>query len=427
VAAVRSSTLRRAAGPWTALARRPWLAALAFLALYVLVTLLAPGSLVDRSDETVYLAYAERVADGGYALRDTTHVNFLWYGPLLPMLVAPLVAIDAPIELIRMVSPVALALALVVFHRILRLFVSSGWALAGMVALGLYFPLWRLLPRLFTEPLAILLLLCGVLCSVRYLRGGGAWWLPGAGVALGGLLLTRLEFGYVFLASLVVCLAWWALRRDLVPRRSVAVFAVALVPALPWLAYTHDLTGRFPYWGNSGGLSLYWMASPFSQDLGDPHPEQAVFSDPRLAEHRPFFRKLGRLDPVAADDELRHEARQNIEDNPGRYGRNLAANFGRMFFRVPFSFEQSLPKIVLFGVPGSLLLAGLITGLWLRLRRGLRDAELVPAALIGLFGFGVHLVVAAYPRSIAVLAPLFILAATLGLAAAHQSRGDTPA
>jgi 4-amino-4-deoxy-L-arabinose transferase-like glycosyltransferase len=395
---------------------RPWLVAAGFLVLYLL-TLLAPGGIVDRSDEGLYLAYAERLAHGGYAVRDATHVNFLWYGPGLPLVVAPFAAVDAPMAIIRMIGPVALAASLLVFHRLLRLFVTPGWALGGMLALALYFPLWRLLPRLFTEPLAILLLITGVLCSVHYLRGHGRGWLACAGLALGGLLLTRLEFGWVFMASIVVCAIWWLLTRGRMARRSLAIFVVALIPALPWLAYTHDLTDRFPYWGNSGGLSLYWMASPYSSDLGEPHPADEVFTNPRLERHRPLFRRLARLGPVAADDQLRHISRENIEEHPERYVRNLAANFGRIFFRVPFSFEQSPSKILAYGIPGVLLLAGLIGGLALRWRRGLRDADLVPAALIGAFGFGVHLVVAGYPRSIAVLVPLFILAATLGIAA----------
>jgi hypothetical protein len=416
LAAASSSLSRRAAGPWNTLAQRPWIVVAGFLVLYLL-TLLAPGGIVDRSDEGLYLAYAERLVHGGYAVRDATHVNFLWYGPGLPLVTAPFAGVDAPVAIIRMIGPVALASSLLVFNRLLRLFVSPGWALAGMLALALYVPLWRLLPRLFTEPLAILLLVTGVLCTVRYLRGDGLGWLAGSGGALGGLLLTRLEFGWVFLASIAVCAIWWLVSRSATARRSTAVFVVALIPALPWLAYTHDLTGRFPYWGNSGGLSLYWMASPYSSDLGEPHPEDEVFANPDLARHRPFFRQLAAMGPVQADDTLRRVSRENITDHPVRYARNVAANFGRMFFRVPFSHEQSPSKILAYGIPGALLLAGLIGGLWLRLRNGYRDVDLVPAALIGLFGFGVHLVVAGYPRSIAVLVPLFILAATLGLAA----------
>jgi hypothetical protein len=411
---VRPSLLARASGPWSRLAQRPWIVAAGFLVLYLLI-LLAPGAIADRSDEGLYLAYAERIAHGGYAVRDATHVNFLWYGPGLPLLVSPFAAVDAPVAIIRTLGPIALASSLLVFHRLLRLFVSPGWAVGGMIALALYIPLWRLLPRLFTEPLAILLLVTGVLCAVHYLRGDGAGWLCGAGLALGGLLLTRLEFGWVFVASAVVGAVWWLISRRPRAGRTTAVFLVALIPALPWLAYTHDLTGRFPYWGNSGGLSLYWMASPFPRDLGEPHPADEVLTNPRLADHRPLFRRLARLGPVQADDELYQEARETISNHPARYVRNLAANFGRMFFRVPFSYGQSPSKILAYGIPGALLLAGLIGGLVLRLRRGYRDTELAPAALIGVFGFGVHLVVAGYPRSIAVLVPLFILAATLGL------------
>jgi hypothetical protein len=196
---------------------------------------------------------------------------------------------------------------------------------------------------------------------------------------------------------------------------------VALVPAIPWLAYTHDLTGRLMYWGNSGGLSLYWMASPYPQDLGDPHPENEVPSTPQLARHRPLFRRLATMGPVRADDELRRIAKASIREHPARYLRNVAANFGRMFFRVPFSFEQSPSKILFYGLPGLALLVALIAGSIVSVRRA-RRADLVPLALIGVFGFGVHLIVAGYPRSIAVLVPLFVFVATLGLSSYSKAQ-----
>jgi hypothetical protein len=38
------------------------------------------------------------------------------------------------------------------------------------------------------------------------------------------------------------------------------------------------------------------------------------------------------------------------------------------------------------------------------------------------FGFGVHLIVAGYPRSIAVLVPLFVFVATLGLSSYSKAQ-----
>lgn len=402
-----------------ALAERPWPLFAGLGLLMLAVSLFAPGSLVERSDEPVFLGYANRLTDGDYALEGGLDVELLWFGPGLPLLLAPLVELGLSVEALRVLGPVLLTLTLVAFHRLLSLYVRPVPALVGTACLGLYFPLYRLLPRLYTEPLAILLLVLAMLFGARGVRDGDRRSLALSGLCLGGLALTRLEYGTVLAVALAVCLAalllpsWRA-----TARRGAAIFAVGLAVCLPWLAYTYDVTDKVFYWGNSGGLSLYWMAPDAPEDLGEPHPVFEVFANPDLAHHRPFFRSIEHLGPVEHDEALREEASERIGDDPVGYATRVGANFSRLWFRAPLSYESIGPKTLFYAVPGALLLAALLFAGWrLVSGRARLPRELAPFLLVALGGFGVHLLAAGYPRSIAPLVPVMVLVVVLAFAA----------
>jgi 4-amino-4-deoxy-L-arabinose transferase-like glycosyltransferase len=402
------------------LADRPWPLFVGIALLMLAVTVLAPSSLVDRSDEGVFLGYADRLTDGDYALEGGLDVELLWFGPGLPLLLAPFVALGVPVELLRVLGPLLLVLALVAFHRLLRDYVGPVPALLGTACLGLYLPLYRLLPRLYTEPLAILLLVTGILVGARGVRQGDRLALALSGLCFGGLALTRVEYGTVLAIALVISLAalllpsWRA-----TARRGAAIFAVALAVCVPWLAYTYDVSGEAFYWGNSGGLSLYWIAPGAPEDLGEPHPVFEVFENPDLAHHRPFFRSIEDLGPVDHDEALREEALDRIGDDPVEYGVKLAANFSRLWFRAPLSYEGVGAKTLFYAVPGALLLSALLLAAWRLLRRRARlPRELAPFLLVAAGGFGVHLLAAGYPRSIAPLVPVMVLVVVVATAGA---------
>ena len=196
------------------------------------------------------------------------------------------------------------------------------------------------------------------------------------------------------------------------------MMAVAVVLCVPWLAYTRHLTHKTLYWGNSGGLSLYWMASPFSKDLGEPHTVQEVFTKPDLAKNRPYFRRISRLPTIPHDTALQRDAVKQIKEHPGRYAERIVFNFSRFWFRAPFSYQPFGPTALFYAIPGGLLLLSLILAAFnfVRRRRSL-PSELLPFMVVVALGFLVHLAVAGYPRSIEPLVPMFILFAAIGLAA----------
>jgi 4-amino-4-deoxy-L-arabinose transferase-like glycosyltransferase len=267
---------------------------LPILAVYALISALihpAPG------DEGVYLLYAKNLTHGFYAQTVATNPSaYLWHGPGLPLLLAPLVAIHVPLAVTRLlVGPVLLFAALVVFHRLVRLYLNARRAVIATYVLALYLPFFAIMGQIYVEPLATLCFTVAAFFIVRSFRGG-RYDHVGAAAALALLALSRVEFGYVVLAAFVFSSVWMLVsRRSPFARRSVAATLVALALCTPWLVYTYSLTSKPFYWGNSGGLSLYWMTAP--GNLGDWHGKD-VFTTPQLAAERPWPDPLSSVRPL---------------------------------------------------------------------------------------------------------------------------------
>ena len=333
----------------------------------------------------------------------------LWFGPGLPSALAPLVAVDLPIEALRLTGAIFLFGAVLVFHELLRLRVGEGTALVGAYALGLYFPFYVLLPTIHSEPLTILLIVSMLYLLSRYLAGSGLAYGIAAAAAAAGVAMTRVAYGWVLTGMLVAFGLWWLVSRRRDVLRVLGVYALALALCLPWLAFTYSVTERLFVWGNSGSLSLYWMSSPYPQDLGDWRggAYEVVVSDPRLADHREFFLELAPLDPTEQNRRLERRAIENIRGSPGKFAKNVAANVSRMTLGFPFSATQEKLNTLYYLVPNAIILWALVgCALLLATRRLTFGFEgIVFGAFAGL-AFALHSLLAAFPRMIMPLIPI---------------------
>jgi 4-amino-4-deoxy-L-arabinose transferase-like glycosyltransferase len=393
-----------------------WLVPL--LALYIAALAFFPA---HPDDEDSYVALAERLTHGSYvtgdadALLDANSASpDLWFGPGEPAALTPLVAVDAPIWLLRLTGPAFLFAAVVLFY----LLVCEGWgrktALVASYGLGLYPPFWPLLANVHSEPLAVLLMVAAMLGIARYLRAPRSGPLALAAGALAGLALTRVAYGLVLTVVLAASAIWWLVRRSDASRGLTIVTAIALALCVPWLSYTYAKTGDVYQWGNSGSLSLYWMASPYAQDRGDWRQADDVFTDPGLRSHRAFFASLRGLTLVEQNARIEREALRNIAHHPGKYVENVGWNVSRLLFNTPYSDSAWKPNDLFYGVSNSLLVLALaFSAVVLVPRRGSLPVETAPFVLIAGAGLLVHLAVATYPRMLAPLLPIAVWLVTV--------------
>lgn len=387
-------------------------------------------------DEAGYITLAERLTQWSYVTGDADALldadpsyPDLWFGPGLPAVLAPLVALDLPVSVLRLTGPLFLFAAVVLFHALARERWGARTALIAAYGLGLYPPFWALLPNLHSEPLAILCIVAAMVGIARHLRDGGAGSFVLAAAALAGLALTRVAYGWVLTAVLVICALWWVIARDRVASRMAAIVAAALVACSPWLAYTHSQTDRPFVWGNSGSLSLYWMSSPHPKDTGDWRQADRVFTDPELAPHRPFFSSLRGLSLAEQNVEIEQEALTNIAHHPWSYLGNVAANATRLLLNMPFSEAEWQPNDLFYALPNMLVVAAVVVcGLVLIPRRRSLPPETAPFVLIGLVALVLHLLVATYPRMLTPIVPLIAWLTTFSFicAGVFRTASGTP-
>jgi 4-amino-4-deoxy-L-arabinose transferase-like glycosyltransferase len=411
--------------------RRELVRLLPLLAIYLAAFLLFPA---HADDEASYITLAERLTNGRYVTGDDDALldadpssPDLWFGPGLPAVLAPLVAIDAPTAALRLTGPVLLFGAVVLFYLLARDWWGGRIAVLSAYALGLYLPFWALLSNLHSEVLAVFLVAGGMLAISRYLNDGGPGYFSAAAAALAGLALTRVAYGWVLTFALLALFLSWLIGSSRVAARTAPVFAVALALCVPWLVYTYSKTDRPFVWGNSGSLSLYWMASPYEGDLGDWRQADDVFTDPDLALHREFFDGLRGLTLAEQNAEIEREALRNIVDHPLEYGENLVANVSRMLFNTPYSRTQQATNDVFYALPNALVVGAVALCLLVLLpRRRSLPAETGPFVLLGLLAFAVHALVATYPRMLMPSIPIIAWLTTLALVELRVLAPESP-
>jgi hypothetical protein len=370
------------------------------------------------SDEGAYVHGAESMLDGTYPdERRQGEGDYLWHGPGLSLVLVPLSAVGAPVEVLRLVSPLTLLAAGYLLFVMLRRHVAEPLALLAGLALCLYPPTLRLLPLLYVEPLSLLVGLGMLAALARALRERSLPWAVAAGLLFGFLAMVRPEYGYLALLSVVLAVAAAVIRRS----ASTRVLAVAAVSSLavcvPWLAFTYAVTDRPLLFATAGGDSLYWMTSPHPGETGSWFAATQVRDLPELAPHRPLFARIDGLPQVQYDEELRDAALENIREDPALYAERLVLNLGRLLFQYPMSFETyDLGRVVLYLLPNLLLLAVLIASIAYIHRRRIRIP--LPVTLILIFAFVnvvIHLPGSAYVRMLLLSVPAPLCLAALAL------------
>jgi hypothetical protein len=120
------------------------------------------------------------------------------------------------------------------------------------------------------------------------------------------------------------------------------------------------VTGKVLYWTNSGGMSLYTMSTPFSDELGDWTPMQKLSANPN---HKVLIDSISKLNSLERDIAFKTKAIENIKSHPKKYLNNLGANVGRMLFYYPFSHSQQTLETYFIIIPNIFIIVFIILAL----------------------------------------------------------------
>ena len=134
---------------------------------------------------------------------------------------------------------------------------------------------------------------------------------------------------------------------------------------------------------------MYWMSSPYENELGSAFHSNSVQKEPYLAPHKDFFDKISDLSEAEKDIEFKKQAVINITQYPGRYILNWTANIGRLLFSYPFSYTQQKLTTYFFLLPNMFLVVLFILSTYPAFKRwDSIPLEIFTLLLFGLISFG---------------------------------------
>ena len=380
------------------------------LLVFYIIIVLAASTDTFWGDEGRYVMFATNLSHGFYSPSDNI---YLWNGPGYPLVLLPFLVAKLPWLAAKLFNALFLFGAVLYFYDTLRLYVTDKHALVFAYIFGSYPPFMKQIHLLLTETLVIFLV-CGFLFHFcKYFKDNMTSWIQLliSSFYLGYLALTKIFFGYVILSGLLLFLFLYIWLRKDVFKKTFLVYLFALICCLPYLFYTYTLTGKIFYWGNSGGLSLYWMSTPYEKELGDWIWTENVYSNPELLQrHGEFYSTLESLSSIQRDEELKKQAIQNIINHPFKYFKNWLANVGRLLFNYPYSYNSQKLSTYFYLIPNMFLVVAFVFCLYpAYIGRKLIPYEVYALFVFCMISFTGSTIVSAYNRQFQSLMPVFLL------------------
>jgi hypothetical protein len=374
------------------------------LSLYLAIVFIA-SSPIFEGDEGGYVENATRMLRGPAA---SAHDLRLWWGPGYPVVLLPFIALGLPWIAAKLLNAIFLFGAITYFFSLLRRYIGGRAALITTLCFGLYPPLMRDIYLLCPESLTFFLMCAFMFHFCALYNGANRFWahMFAASFFLAYLALTKVFFGYVIVALLAFSLASLVWKRASAVLTAIPVFLLALVLCFPYLLYTYSLTGKVFYWGTSGGMQLYWMTTPYGNELGSWFSVKDVKDRPELAPHRKFFASLEGLSDTERDDAYKKQAIHNIATHPKKYLHNWLANVGRLLFSYPFSLGPQSLTTYFYLVPNMFVVVlFLLSTIPAVFRPRAIPFELWALLVFVLIAFGGSTLLSAYDRQFAPLVP----------------------
>jgi len=355
-----------------------WVKLIPFLLLYIAVCILLSKDTLE-GDEGRYLGFADNLLHGFYS-PPYPDID-LWNGPGYPMFLAPFIFFRIPLIIIRLINGFFLYFSLILSYKTFSLYSSQKTSIIFTFLLGLYYPIFELLPFILTECLTwfIMSLICFLL--VRTFRQKSISWklILLSALSIAYLAMVKVIFGYVILCMLFISIFMFLLPAfRSMAKKSALLFLLSFGFCLPWLIYTYSLTNKVMYWANSGTMSLYTMSSPFADELGDWTTTAELSVNPN---HSVFMDSISKLKPLEREEAYKTAAIKNIKSHPRKYFSNWLANVGRIFLSYPHSYTSQKITTYLTFIPNMFIIVAII----LSFAMSIRYYRRFPEGLIILF------------------------------------------
>ena len=418
--------------------KNPCILFLPFFILYIIIIIIFAND-ANFGDEIRYITYAKNLSHGFYS-PPFPYID-LGNGPGYPLIITPLVAFNAPLILIKLMNAFFLYFSIIFLFKALLQVLPYKFSLVFSIIWALYPNNFELimytLPEVFT-PSLIAILIFAMMKAFKSDETKNTWrYLFLAGFTFGYIILTKPVFGYVMIVLLLLMSILWIFNtKNLNYKKTIAVILVAFIVNIPYLAYTHHLTGKLFYWSSFGGNNLYWMSTPYPEEYGSYYifpfkdsPERIPGSKEQIQlNHQKDFEKLlenpkvrqaniinGQIQDglpygITQDELLKKIAIQNIKSHPLKFFQNCISNAGRILFNYPGSYvlqkPSTLKRLPVNGTLVVLALFCLIPTLvnWKKLFFPIRFL-----LFLSLIYLGGSLLGTAEPRMFTVIVPILLL------------------
>ncbi|MEX0290845.1 MAG: glycosyltransferase family 39 protein [Flavobacteriaceae bacterium] len=378
------------------------------------------------ADESKFYEHAENITRGFYT--DANNPNFK-EGPGYPLYLSISAALNIPYPLTRASHIVLLFIAYCYFFFILKRYLRKKWALGLTYLFVLYPPMLRWANLMYAESLMLLLLLafCYHFILWYHKEGKYKWHFFLSAFCLGFLALTKIIFAYVIIAVLLfttLLLIFPKIVRKYQLKRTILIFAGALVFFSPYVVYGYQVTEKFFYLGMHGGRILYFRATPFENEFGNSFSRNKILSDAETESrksvsvntdllrqnHREVFASIDSLSWMEKDSVLKVRAVENMKEHPSKYLKNTVANVSRIFFHFPFSYRIQNLETLGYLVPNIFIVVLAVLGIYPALiRRKQIPKELIILLLVSLIYLGGHTLLGGRGRFLIPVVPLWLI------------------
>lgn len=326
---------------------------LPFLFLYLLnCCLFSQNNFIG--DEFRYVSFANNLLHGFYS-SPYPNIN-LWNGPGYPVILMPFVFFKLPYLIFRIFNAFLLYFSLIITFKTCRTFSSPKNATLVSILLALYYPIYGDALLILTETFSwfLISLICFLTIKCFQQKFFSLRLVLLTAFTIAYLAMTKVIFGYIICVMLLLSLVMFlSAGYRKYAKQTFMLFLISFVFCLPWLLYTYNLTNKFFYWTNSGGMSLYTMSTPYKNELGDWDILGESISHPN---HNFFIDSISKLTPLQKDDAFKQKAIINIKQNPQKYFSNWLANLGRMFFSMPFTNKAQSIRMYLLIIPNMIII-----------------------------------------------------------------------